>query len=179
VVKTAKFLISLWLVYHLFIIALFPNTQSLLSRQLDTYLLPYANLFNMNTPWQFFSPTPGPKMYIEYEVSNTQTSDLGTTQIESKKYYWPPQEHKFDFESFRRRLYSARFMAVDPERLKEVFIPWICRQHPDAMMVSLEVIMAPIPNVEKAATFSNKVQEMEKPTASTKMRGDCPRANTP
>lgn len=173
-VRVAKVLISVWLVYHLFIIALFPNTQSLLSRKLDRYLLPYANTFNMNTPWQFFSPFPGPKMYIEYEVSNTQMSEGGATEVDSKKYYWPPQDRsKIDWDNFRRRLYSSRFLSMDEKRLKEAFIPWVCRQHPDAMMVSLDVIMAPVPNIEKASRLS-KIEEMENPTSSLKLRGDCP-----
>lgn len=176
-VKTAKFLISLWLVYHLFIILLFPNTQSLLSRKLDRFLLPYANTLNMNTPWQFFSPFPGPKFYIEYEVSSTQTSESGEIQVEGKRYFYPPESHtEPDWDNFRRRLYSARFVAMDPNRLKEVFIPWVCRQHPDATMVSAEVIMAPVPNIEKAHSYS-RIAEMETPQTSYKVRGDCEKKN--
>ncbi len=176
-VKAAKLIISVWLVYHLFIILLFPNTQSLLSRKLDRFLLPYANSLNMNTPWQFFSPFPGPKFYIEYEVSNTQTSENGDLQVEGKKYFYPSQDQRDpDWDNFRRRLYSARFVSVDPQRLKDVFIPWVCRQHPGAMMVSAEVIMAPVPNIEKAQTYS-RISEMETPQTSFKVRGDCEKQN--
>lgn len=178
-VKPAKLLISLWLVYHLFIVALFPNTQSLLSRKLDKYLLPYANMFNMNTPWQFFSPFPGPKMYLEYEVSQTQMSDSGTTEVESKKYYWPPLERgSHDWDNFRRRIYSSRFLAMDERRLKDAFVPWICRLHPEAMMASVEIVMAPVPNIEKASRFS-RIENMETPSSSYKLRADCPTKAVP
>lgn len=171
--KAAKFVISLWLVYHLFIISLFPNTQSLLSRKLDRYLLPYANMFGMNTPWQFFSPIPGPKSYIEYEVSQTRMGDSGMTEVDSKKSYWPPLEPgKHDWDNFRRRLYSSRFLAMDERRLKEVFVPWICRLNPDAMMVSLDVVIAPVANIEKASS-------LETPTSSYSLRADCPTKEIP
>lgn len=127
----------------------------------------------MNTPWQFFSPFPGPRMHIEYELSHSQNLSDGNA-IEGKKYYWPPiEKNNPDWDNWRRRLYSARFVAIDPSRLKNIFVPWACKQDPKAETLSLEVILAPVPNIEKASHYAS-ISEMEKPEVTFKQRYPCP-----
>ncbi len=173
-IRVTKIILSLWLVYHLFVILLFPNTQSLLSRKLDFILLPYANTFNLNTPWQFFSPFPGPKMYIEYTTYKHNPGAENQEIIEDgEKHFFPPKNHyEPDWDNWRRQLYLARFVATESERFKKYFIPWLCRKHPGVTGISLEVIFAPVPNVEKASQFMT-IEEMEQPQTAFKGKFDC------
>ncbi|MDZ4660456.1 MAG: hypothetical protein SGJ18_02435 [Pseudomonadota bacterium] len=176
--KVFKGIVSLWIVYHLFVILLFPNSSSLLSRKLDTFLLPYANSLNMNTPWQFFSPWPGPKMYIEYvtysEKDAVDDSEKGFELLESEKRFFPPKNQRDpDWDNWRRRLYATRFISMEPERLEKTFVAWVCRQSPKMTGVLLEVFFYPVANIEKAKDFV-KASDIEDPQGGGVQKFVCP-----
>lgn len=176
--KVFKGIFSLWIIYHLFVILLFPNASSLLSRKLDYLLLPYANSLNMNTPWQFFSPWPGPKMYIEYvtftEKDTVDDPEKGFEVLESEKSYFPPKNQTDpDWDNWRRRLYATRFVSMDPERLEKTFVSWVCRQNPKATGVLLEIFLYPVANIEKAKNY-NKVSDLEEPKGGGVQKFICP-----
>lgn len=137
----------------------------------------------MNTPWQFFSPWPGPKMYIEYmtysEKDAIENAEKGLEIEESKRMYFPPQNQTDpDWDNWRRRLYTTRFVSMDPGRLENTFVAWVCRQFPKATGVILEIVLYPVMNIEKAALYSN-VSEIEERQGGGIQNFVCPGKSAP
>lgn len=115
-------------------------------------------------------------MYFEYitiSEKNLKNGDKGYDVVESEKMYWPPKSQTDpDWDNWRRLIYSARFLAMEPERIEKVFVPWVCRKHPEAQQVAIEIFLAPVLPVEKAQNFT-KVTELESPQSMGTYKYDC------
>lgn len=144
-----KFIISLWLLYHLFVILVMPNSTAYLGRRFENILLPYANTLNLNTPWNFFSPDPAHTMYFKYTIyfRDEFYNDI-KDPIEG---YFPKDKEKGAYSaSERRELYAMRYMIIDPRRVDKFLGPWLCKEYPGASGVKLEHIVDTIPPLDRA-----------------------------
>lgn len=139
--------ISVGIVFHLSVISILPNYESILARKLPRYLIEYANLLNLNTSWRFFSPTPGPTFYFEYEAFNENQPE-GMGQL----LYWPPPSTSnffFNQWNWMRGLNSVRYFALYPDHIENFFVDWVCRQSPTATAVSITQIIEALPSWDK------------------------------
>ena len=66
--KVLPIILSLYIVFHLTSVLLYPNPGSVLYRYMEPLISSYGNQFGFNTTWQFFSPNPGSLRYVEYSV---------------------------------------------------------------------------------------------------------------
>ncbi|HWU42195.1 MAG TPA: hypothetical protein VN132_02115 [Bdellovibrio sp.] len=148
----SKILLSFWIVYHLFAMLIMPNVGSYLGRSTSPFIAPYANSIGMNASWNFFSPDPAYVMYIHYLV-NFRDND-GNLIKESVDGFFPEEKNKSISSLFRKReFYVMRYMVINPQRLKTLMAPWLCRQYPQSTSVELEFVVETVPTLEQAAAF--------------------------
>ncbi len=135
------------------------NGSSFLGRYFEAVFNPVANTIGLNTTWNFFSPDPAHVMYIKYFVFFED--ELGATLKEPVQGFYPPIENQTeDFKLHKKRhSYAMRFMIIDPNRLQNFFSPWLCRQHPGASKVQVELIINRIPSLDKVVSLVNSNTE--------------------
>jgi hypothetical protein len=170
-----KVILSFFIIYHLATVTILPMGSGLLIRELGRYFVPYANLFQLNTTWQFFSPGPSPIFYLEYTYL-FETDDGGET--ESEPNLLPERRTGFGYSDFyNRRLFSMRFFSLNEQRLVRYLVPWLCRQNEKATSVSVRQKFGQIQSVERARTgrdlesFSDMAEPMNFPSSTH----SCPR----
>lgn len=147
--KWLLIILSLFLVYHLTVMVVLANGGSFLARTLTPYLIPYANLIQMNTTWNFFAPDPAHSMFVKYKIEFTDAegNDLKQPVIG----FIPPEKKHIVVDSSKRRfLYAMRFLLLDNNRMQTILGPWLCREHPGATRVLMENRLIAIPNLDQA-----------------------------
>lgn len=166
-VRWLKRALSVFFVYHMATVLILPMGSGLFIRELGRYVIDYANTLLLNATWQFFSPGPAPTFYIEYTFSSPDRGDYsGETKL------LPERREGFGWSDFyNRRLYAMRFLALDQRRLENYLVPWICRQKPDAEVVTLRLIFEQIDSVERqrSESLADSFREMARP-ADTPIR---------
>lgn len=130
------------------------NGSSFLGRYLGQYYFAVANTVGVNTTWNFFSPDPAHIMYIHYIIHFDD--EYGNPTQESKEYFYPEQKDGSDFSmNVRRHNYMMRFIAIDPNRVAQFFIPWVCKRNPGATKVQFGLILNRIPSLDKVITLKD------------------------
>lgn len=143
-----KILLSLWIVYNIVVMLVMPNIGSYLGRTFSRYLTPYAGAVGLSAGWDFFSPDPAHTLYIEYTVYFPSSAD-GEFRDPIEGFF-PPEKNRPVHDPVRKRdLYAARYMAISPRRLRILFGPWLCKQHPGATQVNTKIIIETVPPLDK------------------------------
>ncbi len=125
-----KIALSLFIIYHCLIVFLYPNRISYLNVFIQPYTLAYANLVGLNTPWQFFSPDPGPALYLK--------SYIFKDDKQIAEHLFPDEKDVYFFRSmFNRKTAAARFLIKSKDRAERIFIPWLCSLYPEATSISV------------------------------------------
>lgn len=146
--RVLKSFLSIFLVYHLLAISILPMGKGLLIRELGRHFYTYANIFGLNTTWQFFSPGPSPIFYLEYSFTYPEAAD-GSIEMSEPKLL-PEKRVGFGVSDFySRRLYSMRFLSLDEGRLEKYLAPWFCKQDLRAESVTVRQKFGEIQNVER------------------------------
>ncbi len=143
-----KLLLSLFVLYHLSMIFISPNTRSLAHEALMPYFTFYASALSLNNAWDFYAPNPTYYYYLEYEVIDSK--DKVAT------FRWPPKrkESQLIYLNHNRLLYHARFFIMaGPQNIRRYLIPYFCRQHPFADEITLKIMFENRPHFKKARTF--------------------------
>lgn len=143
-----KIFLSLWIVYNIIVMLLMPNIGSYFGRQISRFIAPYAAVMGLNAGWNFFSPDPAHTMYLEYTLQYPDKED-GETR-EPELHFFPVEKNQPLLNPLRKReLYATRYMALDPKKLRVLFGPWLCRQHPGALTVDMRLIVETVPPLDK------------------------------
>lgn len=130
------------------------NGSSFLGRYLGQYYFPVANTTGVNTTWNFFSPDPAHIMYVHYIVHFED--DYGNPTKDPKEYFYPEQKDGSNFAmNVRRHNYMMRFMVIDPIRVAQFFVPWVCKQNPGSTKVQFALILHRIPSLDKVITLKD------------------------
>lgn len=150
-IRLLKTVLSIFLVYHLLAVTILPMGSGLVVRELGRYFVGYANLFALNTTWQFFSPGPSPIFYLEYTYSYPPAvDDEEAWETLSEPMLLPERRVGFGISDFySRRLYSMRFLSLNSDRMERLLVPWLCKQDPRATSVSVRQMFGEIQNVER------------------------------
>lgn len=169
-----RFIISVFLLYHLAVVLIMPNPGSLLGRKFSRYLTDYANTLGINTTWQFFSPGPAPVFYLEYDV---ESEDL---DAETPSFQIPPKRRASYYDEFyNRTLYSMRFFVLAPvETFERFFVRWLCKQHPEAVSLAIRTVGEPVKNIERAQGEESFDDLSEKMPIKQRQRFTCYRENS-
>lgn len=137
---------SLWLVFHLFVIAFVPNAQNYLGMKLAPVIGPYANFFELTNAWSFFAPEPGPPpVFIEYELLSRAGDSL-------RNGLWPDLNEKLIFrDRLNRRIAVAEYMISSEQRAEKMMAPYLCSRNPDAGSVRLWRVAYGLPGFNEVA----------------------------
>lgn len=152
-------ILSVLFIYFVSMMVVMGNGHSFLGRYLSPFYIPVANTIGLNTTWNFFSPDPAHTMYFRYDV--IFEDDTGHTTKESVEGFFPESKDQGgDFSLDKRRFaYAMRWLAIDPERIRLFFVPMICRQYPQAKKIQVEMVVNPVPAIEKVITLKNENYE--------------------
>lgn len=144
---------SIFIVFQLTVIVISPNGASAPGRALSWLLQPYGAALGLNTPWNFFSPDPAHTMYLRLQL-HWQNED-GSFARDSEELFFPRARDLREMDlSKRRELYAMRYLMLDPRRVEALFGPWVCARFKGLSNLSVEHIVQPIPDLEKAALLS-------------------------
>lgn len=147
VITTLKILLSVWIVYNIIVMLLMPNIGSYFGREVSRFISPYAAIMGLNAGWNFFSPDPAHTMYLEYTV---QFPDKEDESVDPELHFFPIEKNRPILNPLRKReLYATRYMALDPKKMRVLFGPWLCRQHPGALTVDLALVVETVPPLDK------------------------------
>lgn len=117
-------------------------------RLIGQYFIPYANVIGLNTSWNFFSPDPAHVMYFQYSITKKDQDP----NEESTNLYIPEQKNYGPFGLVDRRvMYAMRFMILDQRRVDALLGPWLCKKHPEALMIHVEHKIESIPPIDSVA----------------------------
>lgn len=142
--------------YFSAMIVILGNGSSFMGRYFESFFNPVANTIGLNTTWNFFSPDPAHTMYIKYYVFFEDA--YGNMLKEPYLGFYPDTQDKGeDFRLHKKRdSYAMRFIVVDPARIENFFAPWICRKHPGASKIQVELIVNRIPSLDKVIALVNQ-----------------------
>jgi hypothetical protein len=147
--KWVRNLLTLFLIYHVAVIVLMPNSSSILGRRWGFLIAPYANTLGMNATWEFFSPDPPQPFYFDYTVYfETEDGEEKRPPIDA---FFPEWRTERTIHPNKIRLKNAvRFFALSPQSVEQAFIGYLCRQYPEANRVKVRQVVEMIPPLEKA-----------------------------
>src|SRR5438128_2313306 len=121
--KITKVLLSLFLIYHVFVIAIYPNGTSYIRYAYGWIFNSYVNALGLNSAWSFYAPEPETAMYLEAELDQKGKVEVLTPET----FRWPYFKTRFFDPYYNRRTTSMSFLSANSEYIKTLFIPWICR----------------------------------------------------
>ena len=157
---TLEILFTIFILFHLLVILVLPNGGSYLGRAFQKMITPYANQLSLNATWNFYAPDPAHKMYVRYNVRYEDAS--GIEQKESINGQIPAEGENIAMTGSKRRMmYAWRFLTVDAHHMKMLMGPWLCREYPGASTITMENILDPIENLDRAQ-FSDSEPAQER-----------------
>ena len=146
--------ISLFLLFHLFVIVIYPNRELLFSRWAAPLISPYVNFFEFSGEWNFFAPEPGPPpLYLEWDVQDEKGEELGTERFPN------PQHGYFFLDRQNRRAAVARFMFSGEDRYIRVWGEYVCRENPRAHSVRLWRVVLDVPGMSDVAEGKKQIAD--------------------
>lgn len=168
-----KSLLSIWILYHLFVVVVMSNGSSFMARFFQRAITPYANQTGFNTSWNFFSPDPAHTMYFRYMVYFND--DKGDPIKEPIEGFFPALKNVGTFSPRERReLYMMHYYILSQERLEKLFAPKICRDYPGATSVHVDFVIESIAPLDQAAILKNETMEdLSKQTEYIKREFSC------
>ena len=147
-----KFILSLFILYHLAMVFIMPQYMSMIHERLIPYFISYAHTLSFTTSWDFYAPNPTYYYYFQYEVVNSKNK-VGT-------FRWPPsrKESKRIYLNHNRLIYHARFfMLLGHKNIRKHFMPYLCYLHPEATEITLQVMFEDRPHFKKAKIAGPRV----------------------
>nr|BFD59601.1 hypothetical protein CKG001_17080 [Bdellovibrio sp. CKG001] len=175
-----KALLSLWIVYNIFVMLVMPNVGAYFGRVTANVVTPYANTVGLNAGWNFFSPEPAHPMYLKYTVYYPESENLeGETSPEESEPvegFFPVQNDKRNVPNIthKREWALMRYMVLDAKRLRLLMGPWLCRQYPGAASIDMEHVIETIPFLDQAVRFQEEsVKDLSKEVQSVRESVSC------
>lgn len=170
-----KALLSLWIVYNIFVMLVMPNVGAYFGRVTAGVVTPYANTVGLNAGWNFFSPEPAHPMYLKYTVN--YLNEFGDEMKEPFESAFPPERDPLRHVpniTYKREWALMRFMVMDPKRLRVLMGPWLCRQYPGATSIDMEHVIDTIPFLDQAVRFGDEsVKDLSREVQYTKESVSC------
>lgn len=177
-ISILKTVLAIFLTYHFLAVLILPMGSGLIIRETGQFFAPYANLLEINTTWQFFSPGPSPIFDLEYSFLEEVEHENGEIEVqESEPFLLPGKRRSFLYsDHYNRTLFSIRFLSGDQGRLESYLVPWLCRKNPSADQVLLRQNFTHVMNLEKARIHrdSQDFSEMQNSTSLPSTTYSCP-----
>lgn len=153
-----KALVHLWIVYHLVLILIMPNSGSFIGRYYQHWILPYTNTIGLNAAWSFFSPDPSMIFTMKYRA--LFLNELGEETRPSIEGEYPRYSSGNFINPIRmRELYTFRFFNLFDSYRENYLFPWLCRQFPDATHVEIQAKVESYMSLDKAMMLENESEK--------------------
>lgn len=150
-----KALLSIWILYHLFVVIIMSNGGSFMGRLFQRAVTPYANATGFNASWNFFSPDPAHTMYLRYQVYFN--NENGEELKEPLEAFFPALKNLGTFDPTQRReLYMMHYLILNPERLEKMLVPYICKTNPEASSIRIDFVVESIAPLDQAAILKQE-----------------------
>lgn len=148
-----KRLLSVFLLFHLFGVLVAPNPSSYLARTVMPLYRPYLNFFGLGSTWSFFAPEPFyHPVYIDYVVNRRDKMAVSGR--------FPEEVNPYRFrDRYNRRLSLARIMLFNDENMRNMFVHYLCGQHPDMESANLWRVTATEPSLEMVQKGEKKITD--------------------
>lgn len=132
---------------------LLPNSGSFVVRRWAGAIVTYGNQIGLHMAWSFFSPNPWNMTYVKYQV---QFRDQGAKELrDAITHFVPPGKiEAISTASQRRQFLTNRILALDPDRLENILIRWICKSHSGSTHVDFARYSLQQPTLDQALESS-------------------------
>ncbi len=143
-ISFVKIIVSILIVYHVAMILVVPNRQSMLYDVLRPYFISYSRSFSMDAVWAYYAPNPVTYFYFQYEVIKKKSVET---------YRWPPtrkESKRVLFNHKRFISHSQFFLIMGAPNIRKHFIPYLCQLHPLAKEIAVKIIYEDRPHFKKA-----------------------------
>lgn len=149
-----KIALSVFIAFHVFSLAIAPNSQTYLAGRLSFLVYPYVSFLEVASQWGFFAPDPGPPpVFVEYEFIGESGQSLGTE-------FWPEKKDPFWIrERQNRRIAVARFLIASNDRIEKMMGQYFCRLNSKARSVRMWRIVQTIPSLHDVAEGKRKIND--------------------
>ena len=124
-------LLSGCILVQLFAVLVAPNAGTYLGLRFAKMLVP-AQLLGLGSGWAFFAPEPGPPpVFIQWEAVDADGRAVASGQL-------PDGWNSFVLRDRQnRRVVLTRYLLGAPNRVGDLLVPYLCRQHPAAVTIHL------------------------------------------
>ena len=148
-----KVVLSVFLVYQLVGVVLAPNTTSFLTFSVASLYKPYMNFLNLNHSWGFFAPEPiSPPLYIDYVLEQKNGLAIsGRFPDENNPYFFRDRHN--------RRMSLSKFIVSSDDNLNNMFVRYLCLNHPDTSTAKLWKVTAIQPSLEMVQKGEKKMTD--------------------
>jgi hypothetical protein len=171
-----RVLSSLAILFHLMVVGLAPNPDSVLYWRVEKVLLPYANILGLNTTWRFFSPNPNLQtMYYQALGYN----DAGEVIFEANKSFPEKGVEAHNAESFNRLMSASMMVSARPELFDQILTPYLCRRHPEAQEIYIYFLRNQMPSLDKAKIMGGSRDDISTTEKILIKSMGCPKADVP
>lgn len=144
-----KSIVNLWIVYHVTLILIMPNSGSFIGRYYEKWILPYTNTIGLNSAWSFFSPDPSLIFTMKYRF--LFLNENGEELKPSIDGQYPRYASGNFINPIRmRELYTFRFFNLIDSYRENYLFPWLCRQNPQASHVEIQAQVESYMSLDKA-----------------------------
>ena len=141
--RMGRLLVSMWLLFHCFVLFLYPMANS---RSSDTVraiarsplIRWYADPLNLNIGYGFFGPDPGPSILVEYEVFNDAGQSIKEGKFPDPERIWPRLRYH-RYKMLADQLEAPGFPEDRRGFVLNKFAHQLIREHDGASAVVTEV----------------------------------------
>lgn len=153
-----KAIVHFWILFHVTLILIMPNSGSFIGRYYEKWILPYTNTIGLNSAWSFFSPDPSLIFTMKYRF--LFLNEMGEELKPSIDGQYP----RFSSGNFinpirMRELYTFRFFNLIESYRESYLFPWLCRQNPEATHVEIQALVEAYMPLDKAMKLEQQSEK--------------------
>lgn len=111
------------------------------------------NFLGLNGSWGFFAPEPiAPPLYIDYVLQQKEgTAITGRFPNETNPYFFRDRHN--------RRMSLARFMVMNDDHMRNMFMTYICAQYPNTTEAKIWKVVGTQPTLEMVQKGEKKMTD--------------------
>jgi hypothetical protein len=150
--RAVKAGLSVFLLFHLFCVGLFPLSDTPTGMKLTEFVQPYVFTLELTNNWNFFSPNPSPPIYIEYEL-------VGENGEAFRSGRWPEPKNPFFWRDRQvRRITATDFMMSGEMRAEKMMVSYFCGStSPRPRALRLWRVAEPFPTTAEVVAGTRKL----------------------
>lgn len=157
-------ILSVWIVFHLFAIALYPARGfSYLSYRMLCWTMPYSTSLEFHHTWNFFNYTEFGQVYLDYSYRTRPLSG----QVETGVFPSSDEQPLFHFEQWNSSFPLVNVLNEYPSELRaEALGRFLCQKHPTAIDFKMNLRLVPPIPLRANGDVSSFIKKVVRPRES-------------